>query len=116
MLTGGEDTQGGEAFAVAGTFTLTDGVTEYANAGDCVGYRGYDDIGPGAQVTVYDNAGAVLAAGQLGPGRLDEGTYSCVFDIRIEGVPSGHNIYQIEVSHRGKIAFSEGEPVALTLG
>jgi hypothetical protein len=38
----------------------------------------------------------------------------------VDGVPSGHDFYQVEVSHRGKIAVSDDEArdglVALTLG
>ncbi|MCP2255493.1 hypothetical protein LY13_004269 [Prauserella aidingensis] len=103
---------------VSGTIALTDGVTEYTEVGDCMGHEGYDDIGPGAQVTITGNTGTVLAAGQLGAGRQDGDAYSCLFDFDVADVPTGHGPYQVEVSHRGTIAFTEDQAtgIALTLG
>lgn len=37
------------------------------------------------------------------------GLETCVFNILVEAVPAGHDLYQIEVSHRGMIAFTEAE-------
>ncbi|UQS21421.1 hypothetical protein L1857_00545 [Amycolatopsis thermalba] len=118
MVTSGEEDRGPTTFTVTGTFTLKDGVTAYApDGGDCQGSRGYSDISGGAQVTVYTSSGSVAAIGQLGPGRHGP-SVSCQFDIVIPNVPTGQGPYQIEVSHRGKIGFSEQEAnrVAISLG
>jgi len=108
-----------EIFTFGGMFALEDIDGFAVNGSHCVGEEGYDDISAGAQVTVYDRSGAVLAIGGLGPGLVDDG-YNCVFRIRVEKVPAGHGLYQVEVSHRGKVAFSEAEGLAgdvtLTLG
>ena len=125
LLTSGEDDGSdtnpggaGDSFTLSGTFSLTDGATEYASQGACEGTGGYDDIREGTQVTVYSSAGEVLGTGALG-----DSTYqfpACEFEISVAGVPTGHGFYQVEVSHRGKIAVPDDEArageVALTLG
>ncbi|OXM70766.1 MULTISPECIES: hypothetical protein [Amycolatopsis] len=102
MVTSGEEDRGPTTFTVTGTFTLKDGVTGYA---------------PDGGDTVYTSSGSVAAIGQLGPGRHGP-SVSCQFDIVIPNVPTGQGPYQIEVSHRGKIGFSEQEAnrVAISLG
>lgn len=125
ILAGGEEEPPAEAetFIVSGTLTLDDasGIqgAAFTSGSTCMGTGGYDDIVPGAQVTVYDNAGAILAVGALEDGSvLNPG--SCLFKFHVEGVPIGHNLYQVEVSHRGKLAFTEADGraarVDLTLG
>lgn len=93
--------------------------------GPCVpNETGYADIRQGAQVTVTDSAGKVLALGQLDAGTVKEDPTlaelsDCVFSFRVSGVPLGAGIYGVEVSHRGKIQVPEadlGKPVELTLG
>ena len=118
VLTSDDGDSAGDSFTLSGTFTLTDGATEYAGQGECQGTGGYDDISEGTQVTVYSSAGEVL-----GTGYLDSATYLdpvCEFELTVDGVPAGHDFYQVEVSHRGKIAVSDDEArageVALTLG
>jgi hypothetical protein len=119
ILTSGEDSDSsGGSFEMTGTFSLTDGATGYAEQGDCQGYRGYDDISEGTQVTVYSSSGDVLATGQLGTSTYQGAV--CEFEITVANVPGGHDFYQVEVSHRGKIAVPSDEArageVALTLG
>lgn len=122
ILTLGDDSDsgggGGDSFEMTGTFSLTDGATGYAEQGDCKGYRGYDDISEGTQVTVYSSSGEVLATGQLGTSTYQGAV--CEFEITVANVPGGHDFYQVEVSHRGKIAVPSDEArageVALTLG
>lgn len=124
ILAGGEDEPTEpETFILTGTMTLTDssGIlgAHFTLGSTCMGDGGYGDIAPGAQVTIYDNTGTMLAIGELGDGsviRLGE----CTFTFEVPNVPAGHNLYQIEVSHRGKIAFTEQDGklglVSLTLG
>jgi hypothetical protein len=89
----------------------------------CRGTGGYDDITEGAQVTVYDSAGKIVATDQLGAGTpggqaLDLPPSNCTFPITMK-VP-GSDFYAVEVSHRGKVTFSraqvESGDVALTIG
>jgi hypothetical protein len=123
MLTSGDDSDGdagggGGSFEMTGTFSLTDGATGYTEQGDCEGYRGYDDISEGTLVTVYSSSGDVLATGRLGRSSYQGAV--CEFEITVANVPGGHDFYQVEVSHRGKIAVPSDEArageVALTLG
>ncbi|WP_433271999.1 hypothetical protein ACQPZF_14860 [Actinosynnema sp. CS-041913] len=108
------------AFELRGTMTLEKGATAATRGrGECAGERGYDDIAEGAQVTVYDAAGKAVALGELADSAY-EGAGQCSFTFAVAEVPVGARIYQIEVTHRGKVSFEEsaakaGE-VALTLG
>ncbi|MEW2161143.1 hypothetical protein AB0950_38965 [Streptomyces sp. NPDC007189] len=91
-------TSASKTFTLKGTLTLT---------GE---YEGYDDIGAGAAVTVYDNAGKVIAQGALGVGKPHDA--ACVFHAAVPGVPNGPRFYQVEVSHRGKLTVSSTEAKA----
>ncbi|MGW7529676.1 hypothetical protein [Streptomyces sp. NPDC054783] len=94
-----------------GALTLTgDNVPSGDTSEDCTGYEGYDDIGAGAAVTVYDNAGKVIAQGALGVGKPHDA--ACVFHVAVPGVPNGPKFYQVEVSHRGKLTVSSAEAKA----
>jgi hypothetical protein len=76
---------------------------------------GYDDIRTGAQVTVTDEAGKVVALGNLLGGTLaaEDGTMyvlaKCRFPFTLE-VPAGATFYGIEVANRGVVRY---EPKAL---
>ncbi|MEU7044946.1 hypothetical protein AB0A77_28360 [Streptomyces varsoviensis] len=98
-----------EPFTLRGTVVLKSGATtatQFDAGGDCMGYEGYDDIVPGASVTVFDSGGKVVATGSLGKGSLPEGAMGsvpCSFPFAVAGVPKGERFYQVEVSHRGKV-------------
>lgn len=106
-------------FELRGTMTLTKSATAYTEGrGACVGYRGYDDLGEGAQVTVYNASGEAIALGKLA-----DSVYSgslCIFQFTVQDVPGGEDIYQVEVSHRGKVSFPSDKArsgeVALSIG
>lgn len=106
------------AFELRGTLDLMDGTTGYADSGECAGYRGYDDIAEGAQVTVYDASGKAVALGKLSNAQY-EGSV-CSFEFVVGNVPLGENIYQVEVSHRGKVSYTfeqaKAGKVSLSLG
>jgi hypothetical protein len=72
----------------------------------CGGKDGYDDINEGASVVVYDSGDKVIATGSLDEGRFaSKGLDSpCVFKFAVAGVPDGEKFYQVQVSHRGKVA------------
>ncbi len=109
-----------ESFELRGTMTLEEGATSVTRGGaECAGKGGYDDIAEGAQVTVYDAAGKAVALGALAHSD-DWGGGKCSFTFAVPDVPGGERIYQVEVTHRGKVSFDEGRArsgsVALTLG
>ena len=84
----------------------------------CQGGRSFQDIKQGAPVVVYDGAGKTIALGTLDAGR---GTTSveCRFTFTVEGVPSGQDIYGVEISNRGVVKLNEDQmrkPIAITLG
>lgn len=70
-------------------------------------------------MTVYDAKGTVLATGALAEGTLS--ARGVAFEFGIENIPD-RDMYQVEVSHRGKLAYSradlegKGWQVDLTLG
>lgn len=88
----------------------------------CRGMRGYNDLGPGAQVVITDEHQTVLGAGQLGVGQLIGSgvTRQCRFDWTVAGVLAGHPLYGVTVSHRGTLQVSESElrggDLELTIG
>ncbi|MEV7422857.1 hypothetical protein [Streptomyces sp. NPDC091212] len=114
---------GGGEFTLRGEFVLASGATRVtmddddASKDECAGYDGggTGDIVPGAPVTVYDSAGAVVATGALGRGQLPEGgdgTAPCTFAVTVDTVPNGSKFYQVEVGGRGKTTVPEDEAKA----
>jgi hypothetical protein len=109
-----------EPFTVEGTLQLN--TASITTAGlppgfNCAGSGGYRDVGPGAPVTVSDEAGTLLAKSTLsgsvgGPGW-------CALSFSVEDVPAGSKFYRVEVARRGDMSYTEGEArgrVGLTLG
>ncbi|ACV79227.1 hypothetical protein [Nakamurella multipartita] len=91
---------------------------------------GYNDIRQGAQVTVKVG-GNTVAVGQLGEGQeiedlsdvdvddIQQGAGTCRYPFSIADIPGGHDFYEIQVSHRGGLTYTEEElrsGVALSLG
>lgn len=108
-------------------FTLRGSITLYNHTGRdraplpiCGGLQGFADINEGAQVTVRDAGGAVLALGRLERGEWQTDTGECRFEIKVPGVPDGEDFYQVEVAHRGSITVNNQEAKttgpAFTLG
>jgi hypothetical protein len=93
-------------FVLTGTLTLSE--ASPGSAGSCEGKGGYSDITPGAAVTVYDAAGAVIGKGYLGNGSSASasGYGACEFQFSVQSVPEGSKFYQVEISHRGKLTVS----------
>lgn len=95
-----------DRFTLTGSLTITDpnGATldlTPDGAWTCRGDGGYSDIQPGAQVTVSDASGTVLAVGELGQG--GDTVEPCVMPITVPGVPHGEDFYRVEVAGRGGI-------------
>lgn len=104
------------SFDVTGTFVLV-GEDHFDSGAGCRGNGGYRDIGPGVSVVVTGKAGNTIAIGELGSGEVLGGT--CTFPFTVADVPAGEDFYGIEVSHRGRLQYTEAkmrEPLALTLG
>ena len=105
-------------FVLRGVLTLNHGWLR-SGTGSCTGSGGFSDIHVGAQVVVTDAAGAVIAVTELGEGVvLDK---ECFFGFRAVAVPLGRGFYGVEVTHRGRVQFSESDAreelgVGLTLG
>jgi hypothetical protein len=103
-------------FVLRGSLVLSDPTPTDSNFTGCTGSGGYDDIVPGAAVTVYDAGGRVVANGALGEGRYasTDSTAPCVFKFAVPGVPDGAKFYQVEISHRGKLTVSAAKAKAGT--
>jgi hypothetical protein len=80
----------------------------YTGGRTCQPDDGYDDITPGAQVTVTSPSGEVIAVGRLGAGRRSA-PYTCRFRFTVAGIPDGLPLYSVEVGHRGALTYNEAE-------
>lgn len=106
-------------FTIEGSLTLSDSVTTYGlpSEFDCAGDDGYDDIGPNSSVTVSDQAGDVIATGQVQGS--SGGASTCTLTFSASDVPEGRDFYKVEISHRGELTFTEEEAkagITMTLG
>lgn len=106
-------------FTATGTLTLSSADGSGISGGtSCSGTAGYDDIREGTQVVIRDETGTTVGVGQLEAAR-SLGTTTCVFSFTVNGVEAGADFYEVEVSRRGGITFSQEEleqGVGLTLG
>lgn len=96
-------------------FTLT-GTLELGHSCSTAG-SGYGDIERGAQVVVRVD-GKTAAVGSVGAS-TPMGHSSCSFIFTVTDVPGGEKFYEVEVTHRGGINFTEEEMrhgVSLSLG
>lgn len=108
-----------EKHTISGTLSVVgkpDGSSCHAGTA-VLSYNGYDDIRPGALVTVTDETSKVIATGQLDTptykalGENDPfGIGSCVFPFTVD-VPKA-SFYSVEVTHRGKLTYSHDEMVS----
>ena len=113
----GQQQAGPGKFDVHGEMVL-DSEGAYGLGGVCTGVGGYEDMGSTAQVSIYDNAGTMLANSNLNMGEPDQ-FGNCVFSFLVKDVPvADTDLYSVEVSHRGKITFTkdEADDLGLTLG
>jgi hypothetical protein len=76
----------------------------------CAGSGGYSDIRAGAQATVKNSDGKIIANGALGPGQMAKGTtgFDCVFETTVSGVPKS-DFYSVEVTRRGTVNYSHAD-------
>lgn len=111
---------GDEPFTLEGTLQLnSDSIktTALPPGFNCAGSGGYSDVGPGAPVTVSDEAGTLLGKSTLegsvgGPGW-------CAMTFTVADVPAGAKFYRVEVARRGDMSYTEDEArgrITLTIG
>jgi hypothetical protein len=116
-----------DSFRLSGTITVKadELASERTDGGDCYTSDGYDDIREGAQLTVKDETGTVIAIGLLDPGHVGEMNVAhttalkCIFGFSADNVPEGKAFYIVEISHRGEMKYSRAQlsdSIALTLG
>lgn len=114
---------------ITGTVTVRDDSTFFRPNDPCTGIGGYRDIAPNAQVTVKDQAGELLAVGNLGAGESvavgETGSgiplTHCRFEFGVGPLPD-RPFYSVEVSRRGPVSYARADleatawHVELTLG
>ena len=107
-----------QSIDIRGNLTLH--TNEFNKNEACGGTGGYSDIAGGAQVKVSGADDKIIKLAELQAGKADE-FGDCIFAFTIKGVPNS-DVYQIEVSHRGKTAYSKddlvekGYKIELSLG
>lgn len=108
---GGDDDPASKPVRIHGYVTLKLGqFTWDPNPLHCEGWKGYDDIKPGAQVVVTDAAGKTIAVGSLASGlpkrdpNDDQRAVSCSLEFNVDA-PGGNEFYGVEVSHRGRLQY-----------
>lgn len=112
---------------VTGVITLQRGQFTWNSVDDptCQGWKGFEDLRAGAQVTVTDAAGKTLAVGAISAGTAQgitteaDGMHragSCMLPFKAAGVARGAGPYGVEVAHRGVLRYNEGDLGGLMLG
>ena len=107
-------------FALTGTLQLTSDsikTTGLPGGYSCAGDRTYNDIGPGATVTVADETGRIIAKGTIQSSYGQQG--SRLFLFRVNDVPGGEKFYRVQVAQRGETPYPEAEAkagITLALG
>lgn len=86
--------------------------TDLAVGEECEGDGGYDDIAGGAQVQVSDESGTTIGTAQLETGEITD-LYqgeipTCTWRFTVPDVGDA-KFYEVEVSHRGGIKYSQEE-------
>jgi len=109
-----------QTFDVTGTVSVDGYDSDYGvNGTSCTSSDGYSDISEGAQATLTNQSGTVLAVSDLDEGVVADG--DCSFGFLFSGVPEGQQFYSIHVgnSNRGEVTYTRDQlnvPVELTLG
>ncbi len=105
---GGSASPSPTTHALSGTLSLMADIDPGATSDrPCTGIGGRDDIAGGAQVTVKDGDGIVVATTHLAAGQFQSSPKACMFDFEAS-VPLTES-YSVEVSHLGGLAYSRAE-------
>jgi hypothetical protein len=123
---------GGGKQTLTGTLALNDLESLRGSMASCYGTGGYDDITAGAQVTIKNGSGTVLAVTSLGTGQgfsyadeinkldssrgattttadhpsLNATLWACHFNWTAS-VPANEPFYTVTISHRGDLTFAK---------
>jgi hypothetical protein len=111
------------AYAVSGHLDLAYGDWTWSRIGEpCYGTGGYSDVASGAQVSVLNASGTILALGKLQDGMGESTGFSpCILNFSVQGLPHS-DIYQLRVNQRGGPSYSFADlqrshwTIAMTLG
>lgn len=82
---------------------------------------GFSDLAAGADVTVKNGSGRIIAIGSLREGKPNYDGATCTMPLKVSGIPKA-SFYQVEVSHRGELSYSYAQlqrrhwRVSLTIG
>lgn len=98
------------AFTLSGTVHLKgDGITTSGlpTGYSCAGGRGFDDLAPGAPVTVADETGKTLAKGAVNGSYGQPGV--CNLRFRVDDVPAGASFYRVQVGRQSPTTYIEAE-------
>lgn len=111
LLLRGTGALGGDTFTVRGSLTVS-GFYPGGPGGVCDGTvtDGFNDITAGAQVVIYDHTNNVVGTGALQEGSivpLNHDFNVCKMAFTVPAVPAGKGPYWVEVTHRGRIQFTE---------
>jgi hypothetical protein len=104
-------------YTIHGDVTLFHGVTNLDGV-LCEGEGAFGDVHSGAQVTVTDAGGTVIALGTLGQGKL-HGEGICQWQFAVSNVPVGKDFYGVEIAQRPRLNYPESDltsPLRLSLG
>ena len=98
-----------DSITVSGIVMLTDydGFNGHANGSPCHGDGGYDDLGMGTSVTVYDSTSAITGGGSITSANFNGS--ACVLSFEIAKIPSGRGFYKVDIGHRSKISADEND-------
>lgn len=103
-------------------------ISDTPTLGDpCTAAPGYDDIAPGSQAVVTDQAGTTIGFADLGPGMLIAGGDDFLTDPRcqsifsVHDIPGGKSLYGVHVGRdsRGVLRYHPADihaPIAITIG
>ncbi|MCD2105291.1 MULTISPECIES: hypothetical protein [Rhodococcus] len=94
-----------KTFEMKGSVGIIDGVTKLSD-NRCAGKGGYKDLSEGASVTIGDQSGKTVATGSIASSEYVSGACMLTFSIQ---VPAKLDFYQVEVSHRGVVTYSNEE-------
>lgn len=94
-----------KTFNLEGNVGIVDGASRLSD-NRCAGKGGYKDLSEGASVTIGDEAGKTVATGSITGSEYMDGACMLTFSIP---VPGDLDFYQVEVSHRGVVTYSNEE-------
>ena len=86
---------------------IDENLEPFGNSTQCDGSDdgGFSDLSAGAQATVKNGSGRILAIGSIKEGKSNYDGATCTMPLRVSGIPKA-SFYEVEVSHRGELDYS----------